>query len=540
MGRKSRYEEIIIRISPLYPRTAEAVPQTTPTAESSSDNFFNRLFTWAKTPARDPNEIQTYDGYVYTNLDIQGLITDKEALEDYEEQMFGLKLAGCGQIVVHWEQYQDYLRTFLKGERAAYRRFWGFADKEDQQVKNLVNLSEQLFDVNNAALQSLLNGELEVTDRPLRIWLHCTQPELTDLPWELLSCRLRQKQKARFSFVRGLPPPPLPKVSVTNKLRLAFIYEPEKAPDALVKAIEASKSIIDVVEMTEPPRMALKRAVSEGFELIHLVTDAALSLGHDGLLYMRESTPDPEPTEPKSTMFNGFYRLALNNVDLFKHLVSDQRLVSWNDKLISKLDIETCSAEELSTYLRGSRVTLLSLSTPKTNDTQPGHFQGSLLPVVYSAFASVGSYPMLPNVIAPLGACDDETLETFWRSFYSHLVSPSPSTRGDHPSFSVEEATALGLLEAPTALMALFLRQRLGRDFTHQVTRISESDEDVGRANVRLQVERSLLEQLRAIDLNYKDVDSKISDSDWVQAESVKHMQLEQEINSLSELEDDD
>ena len=102
MGRKSRYEEIIIRISPLYARLAEALPQTTPAPKAEPDNFFDRLAAWAKRPARDPNDAQTYDVFVYTNLSLKGLDT----ADDCQEEISGLKLAGCGQIVVHWEQYR--------------------------------------------------------------------------------------------------------------------------------------------------------------------------------------------------------------------------------------------------------------------------------------------------------------------------------------------------------------------------------------------------------------------------------------------------
>jgi hypothetical protein len=537
MGRISRYDEIIIRIAPLYAPSEEALPPPTPVPSTElPENIFNRLINWMKSSNRSNRDrAQTYDAYLYTNLTIPGLDPEIDSLKDCEREISGLKLAGGGQIVVHWEQYQQYLSTFIKGERAAYKKFFG--EKEEQQVKHLVNVRDQLFEISAGALQSLLNGNLDITDRPLRIWLHCTLPELTDLPWELLACELRKKEKARFSFVRGLPRRPIPKVSVTGKLRLAFIYEPEKAPDALIKAIHASKPELEVVEMTEPPREALNRAASEGFELVHLVTDAALSLGHNGLLYLRESTPDTTPAEPLNPMFRPFYRVALDHVDFFRHLIGNERLLQWNDKLINKLDIEPCSAEELSGIFRGSRVTLLSFSAPKTDDTQPGHFQGSLLPTVYSAFASLGTYSRLPNIIAPLGACDDKTLETFWRSFYSHLMKPPSSSRG----FSLEESTAVALEAAPTALMALFLRQRLGREFTDRVApRVGQGDEDVVRANARLQVERSLIEQLRAIDSNYMDVESKISETAVVQAASQEHTQLEEAISSLSQLEEEE
>jgi hypothetical protein len=546
--RKSRYDEIIILIVPQYARTGlEQVAETSAPATEESDNPVRRFFKWlgSSSGKESPHEAHTYDAFVYTNLTIPGLEASEVEPSECANEISGLSLVGCGQIIVHWEHYHKYLRTFTLGEKAAYQRFWGVADVEKQQSMSVVKVRDQLFKIPTRALRDLFYGKLKVSDQPLRIWLQCNPPELADLPWEILSCQLRKKEKARFSFVRGLPPAPLPKVPVQGKLRLAFIHEPRRTPDALMKAMESLKTTLDVVEMTESTRDALKRAASDGFELVHLVTDGALSLGHDGLLYLRESADassgEPSDSAPLNPLTYRLYRLALNNVDFFKHLLSEQRLLDWNRKLIDKLDLETCSAEELSTVLRGSRVTLLSFSTPRTDDRDPARFDGTLLPTVYSAFASLGNSALLPNVVAPLGACDDKTLEKFWSSFYAQLMNPSPQgSRRSSRSFSLEEALAVGHDAAPTALMALFLRQRLGREFTTRVVKIGETDEEPTRANAKLQVERSLIEQLRAIDSNYMDIESKISDTPLAQAETARQYKLEQEIDSLAQLEEEE
>lgn len=542
--RKSRYQEIVIRIVPLYARLDEGV-RAFPAAETSAkapDNFLARIFKWLTSlrDGVDPSYARTYDAYVYTDLPIPGLDETVVSACGSEKQIGYSKLAGCGQLIVHWENYQRYLHSFISGERVAYKRFWRAANSGGLNT-DVVKVRDQLFEIPNVGLKELFSGKLHLTERSLRVWLHCSPPELADLPWELLACELRQKEKTRFSFVRGLPSESVPKVPVTGKLRLAFIHDPKETPVALIRAIEGLRTTLDVVEMHEPPRQALKRAASEGFELVHLVTDGAVSLGHGGLLYLRESSAEASTDTSLGVVTRRFYRLALDYADVFRHLVKEQRLIEWNNKLIDKLDIETCSAEDLGSILRGSRVTLLSFSTPKTDDADPGRFDGSLLPTVYSAFASLGNSSLLPNVVAPLGACDDQTLEAFWSSFYSQLMKPTrPTERGVMPSFSLEEAMAVGLEAAPTALLALFLRQRLGREFTNSIFEIGGEAEEPTRVNAKLQVERNLIEWLRAIDSNYMDIESKVSETPLVQAEAERQTRLEYEIDSFAELEEEE
>lgn len=544
-GNKSRYEEIVLRIMPAAGRLSgeqqtEALAKPSGAAEST--NIISRLVKWMLDflDRKDLVIAQSYDAWIYTNLEIPGLEASPAPASESAKEVSGLKLAGRGQVKVHWEHYKEYLRTFTRGEKAAYKRFWGAKDSQKQHASDAAAVRTLLFEMSSPALQALFVGELNITERPLRVWLHCNPPELADLPWELLTCALRKKAKTNFSFVRGLPPAqPLPRVPVEGRLRLAFIHDPRSTPNAIINAMQGLKSTLDVVEMTEHPREALKRAAKEGFELVHLVADAAVSLGNEGLLYLRQPPSESSERIPLHPFARRAYRLALNNPRFFKVLFSEKRLLEWNERLIDRLDIETCSAEELCAILRGSRVTLFSLSTPKTDDNDIGRFDGALLPAVYSAFASLGSFTMLPNIIAPLGACDESALEKFWSTLYSQLMNSSPSSpQQSRPSFSLEEAMAVALEESPTVLMALFLRQRLGREFTNRVVRIGEDGEDPNRANAKLQVERRLLEQLRAIDSNYRDIESRVSDTPLIQAEIERQSKLGQEIDSLAQLEE--
>ena len=401
----------------------------------------------------------------------------------------------------------------------------------EQQDDATSALRSKLFELPSPVLRALFSGQWEEFDRPIRVWWNCTPPELAELPWELLACELHKRAKAKFSFVRGLPPDmPLPRVPVEGRLRLAFIHEPERTPDALKSAIEGLKPILDVVAMTEPPREALQQAAKEGFELIHLVTDGALSPGEEGLLYLRESLAADSKADELSPLRRHLSRFTLKYLSSYRHLYGDEWLLKLNDQLAKKLDIDTCSASELSAVLRGSRVTLLSLSTPKTYDTDAEFLHGILLPSVFRAFVSFASSPLpLPNIVAPLRACAEDVAAKFWSSFYSRLA--------DSQSYSVEEATGFGLQDAPTALMALFLRQRLGREFTGHSVKIGDAAEEPNQANAKLEVARSLIEQLRAIDLSYQDIESRIAETPLVKSEVKRQTNLEEQISSLTQLE---
>ena len=537
-NRISRYEEVVVWVMPIPGQTFEDQSTGTPVPASGTTgvgNVFQRISKWFGSffAPHDLKEAQSYDAWVYTNLDIPGL--DASQITDIEgaPEVNNLRLAKHERVIIHWEHYKEYLDTFIKGNKADANGFWNSSSSTEQQDA-ISAMRDKLFELSSPELKSLFCEKAELSNRPIRVWWHCTPPELADLPWELLACEARKKGKTKFSFVRGIPPErPQPKTQVEGRLRLAFIHDPDSTPEYIKSAIEELKSTLDITEMTTPSPESLRLAAKEGVELIHLVTDGALSLGNEGLLYFKSTTATSKTDELTPTQ-RRMYRLALNYSSYLRplKLINDERLLEWNNRLTRKLDIKECSASELSAALRGSRVTLLSLSTPQTDYFDPSSLDAKL-PSVYRAFANLaGSTLPLPNIVAPLGNERDEVLKKFWGSFYRQLATPE--------CYSIEEAAAFGLQEAPNAIMALFMRQRLGREFTNRSVKIGEAGgEEPALVNAQLHVARSLIEQLRAIDENYKDIESNIAETPLVKCETARQSKLEEEIATLTELEEE-
>lgn len=528
--RKSRYEEIVIWITASGAQTAATHPRDTAVQAPEPENIWQRLALWFQSRADESLSAGSYDAWVYTDIDLPSSANiDKTKAPTFD--LF--KLAMHGQIIVHREHYKDYLTTFVRGEKAAYDKLWESVFAAPSKDALLAKVRDKIFQIGSTELHDLLCGAM-LPERPVRIWWNCTPAELSELPWELLACKLRKTKGSLFSFVRGLPSDPLPKVPLReSRLRLAFIHDPERTPEALKTAMEElGKSTLEVIKLTNPPQEALEFVAEEGIELIHLVTDGAVSLSGEGVLYFTQHAHDEDSQHPKLTpAMRHFYRLVLNNSSKFRYIFKDKQLLEWNMRLARRLEIESCPASKLHATLRGSRVALLSLSTLIADDDDSERLAGSLLPSVYRAFCALGNSPhALPNIVAPLGAGDSEAITKFWESFYKRLASPD--------CYSVEEALAAGLQASPTVLMSLFLRQRLGREFaTHDPAQATTIEEPT-RVNANLQIARSLLEQLQAIDENYKDIDSQVAATPDVQEECQRQTQLVQEIASLSELEE--
>lgn len=533
--RQSRYEEIVIWVTPSGAQTTAKHTSDTAVQVSeaqNNNNIWQRLGLWFQERLSKPATSGSYDAWVYTNIELP--FSESAHIDKTSAPAFDLfKLAMHGRIIVHREHYSDYLATFVRGEKAAYQKLWDSVFSASSKDVLIAEARDKIFKVVSTELHDLLCGTT-LSNRPIRIWWNCTPAELSELPWELLACELRKKKGALFSFVRGLPSDPLPKVPVKEpQLRLAFIHDPEKTPEALKTAIaDLGKSTLEVIELTKPSREALKYVAEQGIELIHLVTDGSVSLSGEGLLYFAKSSHDEGSKHPKLTpSMRRLYRLALNYSSQFRYIFKDKQLLEWNARLAGQLAIEPCPASELHAMLRGSRAALLSLSTPTTDEDISERLAGSLLPSVYRAYCAIGNSTLsLPNIVAPLGACEAEALTKFWQSFYKRLASPD--------CYSVEEGVAAGLQDAPMMLMSLFLRQRLGREFTAHTSGRAATIEEPTRVNANLQVARSLLEQLRAIDENYKDIGSQVAATADVHQESQRQTELEQEIASLTELED--
>lgn len=335
-------------------------------------------------------------------------------------------------------------------------------------------MRSQLLKTMSPGLERLFAADLP-TSRPVRMWWSSETPELEELPWELVAYASRSYTEGEFSFVRGLPGEWAPLVPLEQpKLRLAFIHNLERTPVALRDALSNLQNV-DVVPITAPPREALHRAGRDRFELVHLVAGGQVSLAAEGIL------------------------------ELFDHEESTRLAPS-----------------ELSSLLFGSRVSVLGLTPAEVHTAS---FEE--IPTVYRAFTFLGkSRHALPTIVSPLGPLPESRLHEFWRSFYEGLAE----------TLSVEDAVIRGQTGGSPSPMALFLRHRLGREFIRKPTWSPADEVQPTQINAELQVSRSFLDELHAVDSKYSNLEDNVTGSSLVEKESKRQDRLDDALTAYRDL----
>lgn len=466
------------------------------------------------TPSGDdsPETYRYYDALVYTDIktDSHDYRTDPEIAEGEPGLVAKLPLIATECVVVNWSRHLRYIYTFFLGEAAArkYLLELGATTEPGEAARDL-------FEVKGPFLHSLFEGKLG-SDRPIRVWWHSDLLDLVSLPWELMAYKNLSKMTAPISFVRGLPPETMvPKVPLREKMRLAFIYEPRTTSKALLTALGTAPDNIEIKHMTGPPREALQAAVREGYELVHLVTDGTVSLAGEGTLYLRSPH---KLREGESAFKRRMLRFLLRVYNLTESILIAP-LRAWLGSLLeAELDIDKCPASDLCALLRGSRVRILSLSAPKSTDTDADRIDGYLLPKVYQAFSSLGSSALpLPTIIAPVGATDDPEMTHFWQEFYRELGE----------SLEPQKAMGAGLKGQPPLAMALFLRHRDGRLFTRTTAAVSGIEPM--QLDAALQFSRELAEQLKAQGGEYQSLPESFQRLISKESERQAHLEVELE-----------
>jgi hypothetical protein len=200
------------------------------------------------------------------------------------------------------------------------------------------------------------------------------------------------------------------------------------------------------------------------------------------------------------------------------HLVADGSVSLGLDGL---LDLgETISPSELGSLLYGSRVTVVALTPPD----DPRHHHG--LPSVYRAYAHLGGVECTASLVAPVGPDAAGRAPAFWRAFYDTLEA----------KLSVEAAVAAGRRAALTYPAALFLRHRLGAEFSRRATSHGRTIEPV-RLSAELRTSRKFLEQLEALDSRYAPQEGASERRSLVERERARHEQLESALEPLFRIE---
>jgi hypothetical protein len=340
-------------------------------------------------------------------------------------------------------------------------------------TKDPMKMRAKLFETLSPGLELFFEG-YPLGDSGIRVWWSCESPELEDLPWELLIYSKRGGA-SDLSFVRGQPPSTsVPKVPFSGELRLAFIHTPGLAPTWLTNGLGQLPPAIQVIPMTSDPREALEQAAREGFELVHLVVDGIVTAAYEGVLYFH-GNPSPE-----------------------------------------------LPASELSTLLKGSRVSVLGLTEADTSNPDVIQIGPYEVPSAFRAFAYLGRSPLpLPNLVIPLGPHLPHQLEWFWHNFYANIGE----------SLKVEQAMASARAAIPkpeTTAMALFLHQDLQHTFHRLEPTESTPLVDPLQANADLQQSLNMVSQLNLLKEKYGDLPESVQK--FVRTESIRQAKLQADL----------
>jgi hypothetical protein len=477
----SHYVEVIVRV--VLPHQTFLQQEGKALGEAEQLDPFN---------ANNAKTEQSYDLLIYTDSFFPSLKRSTERVIGQPEQLAGLPFFGVEEIAVRWNYYQEYLRALGKCEEGA-----------SAMVKR-----ERLFGPLSPGLQELFRGEDEKS--PLRIWWDSTTLGLMDIPWEVLV--YSGEPRKDISFVRGVPPEvPIPKTPVGQRLRLAFIHHPSETPSAVRDALKNLPGF-DVVEMTDPPLQALWKAIRDGFELIHLVSDGSVSLAYEGFLYLRK----PRLVDISSASESAVGRFLLRQLVRFytytKAYLPLYISFVLSGLLYKKVDAQTLTAAQLSSLLRGSRLAVLSLSAPRNLSADTGVTSDSVPTPVYRAFAYLaGSRLPLPSIVAQIGPFDHEKELMFWRHFYQGLAETK----------AVERAMAAGMSDETLMPVALFLRQRQAQTFEE---REAFQASNLSLISEELQQSQRTLRLLRAAKRRHESLASIVDE--FEQRETVRQERL--------------
>ncbi len=395
---------------------------------------------------------RSYDALIYARMGVPNLRNPKDAGYDPAGELAGLPLVGVENIRVRWGRYQEYLASFLEG------------------AKDPAKMRYSLFETLSSGLEALFRGET-VGGAPARIWWSSEAPELEDLPWELMIYGAKQPMPD-LSFVRGQPSPtPIPVVPVGGPLRLALIHGSLPVPDWLRAVLNQLPAGIQLIDMPEEPRAALRRAAAEGYELVHLIADGIVSLAYEGILYLPGATPPELPPR------------------------------------------------ELSSLLGTSRVTVLSIAqAPGLPDGLP--LGGHTVPSFYRATAYLGRSPLpLPTIVAPIGPNEEWQLVPFWANFYHALES----------TLEVETAMSGGPAGQPPIAMAIYLRQSARRTFL----RVEPQQVEVNFSPIQIQGDllnsRQTVTELKNFESQYGELPDSVKQ--FLKAEDVRQSKLASDLS---------
>ncbi|MGA7730133.1 MAG: hypothetical protein WCD37_02550 [Chloroflexia bacterium] len=289
-------------------------------------------------------------------------------------------------------------------------------DKYDRQLRSRIRscLSPGLASFFERPVP-LADGKTEY-----RVWWDCKSTPLAIMPWETI---IAETDSVRLYFVRGAPPSdPSPTVPFHDQLKLAVIGQPLDSiwPKKLWEPLRQEGLQIDEFPGEGSAGLALRKAVAEDYDLIHLVASGITNTNDDGLIYLGG---DPE-----------------------------QRLEGY----------------QLRSMFKSSRVAALAFSFP--GDMRSGIRQFKEASTSYQAFATIANMPEAgPSIVTQLRRSNMGTLIDFWRAYYAQLMASGHIVR----AVDVARRAVVHREPGQDPAMALFLNHRTG----HLYERIESQDD---------------------------------------------------------------
>jgi hypothetical protein len=336
----------------------------------------------------------------------------------------GLPLVGDESIRIRWTKYQEYIASFVEGE------------------KGTMPMRDRLKETLSPGLLTLFQPE-SPGSRPLRVWWSCDSPEMEDMPWELIAYETLAPGE-QIVFARGLAPQPAPlKPPAQPPLRIGLIYDPQTTHLELMQLFTSTIEGSQFIPLSGPVREALRAAVKENCDGVHLVADAYPTLSYEGVLY-----------------FHGY---------------KDPEL----------------PAAEMAQMLSGSRILFLGLTAARAANADMTMIGGVLKPAVFRGFACVARWRGLTQtVIAPLGPVLPSDLYRFWHDFYAGLAS-SPS--------QWRNAFTRALANLRMMPVAIFLRHPYNQLFTRASQTITFANEQSSLLSTPQELQLNLRASIDAV-----------------------------------------
>lgn len=396
----------------------------------AQDEMFDIVMRVVAFPTRGQHEYTEYAVLVYSSLPMPGLQPPGEFTRQVPAVYKDLRL----QAVEHLNSVL--LMDLLDDPKMTEKHSSDDLNTQDLSRRIRTYLSPGLLELFTTPAATLPVGEY-------RIWWDCESALLSTLPWELA---FESAPDSRFHFVRGAPlENPRSIVPHYGPLRLAVIGQPKDSDwtETLWNPLQAQAGndlevkVFDTDSHEGSPGLALRQAISEGYELVHLVAAGRVSSSYDGILFLKGT--------------------------------NEQRM----------------EGREFRSFVQSSRIAAIGFTRyGDTINQVPTGRSGS-----YRAFACLANVPETgPSMVTQLQWLGTSSPRMFWLAYYKELGASGDILRAIHAG-----RLAVHQQSNSNFASALFLKHKTGEvcHTIHDKARAAQEGEDYEVGSVK-QIESQL------------------------------------------------